>query len=85
VHDAVAHTEVSPATEGPSTDVEQAGEPDAEGPASAGSSGASAAGDAGDGAPARAESHQVMVDEVMRAGYRWRGQVLRPAMVRVRG
>ncbi len=25
------------------------------------------------------------VDEVMRAGYRWRGQVLRPAMVRVRG
>jgi molecular chaperone GrpE len=27
----------------------------------------------------------VIVDEVMRAGYRWRGQVLRPAMVRVRG
>lgn len=27
----------------------------------------------------------VVVDEVMRAGYRWRGQVLRPAMVRVRG
>ncbi len=26
-----------------------------------------------------------VVDEVMRAGYRWRGQVLRPAMVRVRG
>jgi molecular chaperone GrpE len=26
-----------------------------------------------------------MVDEVLRAGYRWRGQVLRPAMVRVRG
>ncbi len=25
------------------------------------------------------------VDEVMRAGYRWRGQVVRPAMVRVRG
>jgi molecular chaperone GrpE len=25
------------------------------------------------------------VDEVLRAGYRWRGQVLRPAMVRVRG
>jgi molecular chaperone GrpE len=24
------------------------------------------------------------VDEVMRAGYRWRSQVLRPAMVRVR-
>ena len=27
----------------------------------------------------------VRVDEVLRAGYRWRGQVLRPAMVRVRG
>ncbi len=27
----------------------------------------------------------VTVDEVLRAGYRWRGQVLRPAMVRVRG
>ncbi len=26
-----------------------------------------------------------IVDEVLRAGYRWRGQVLRPAMVRVRG
>ena len=25
------------------------------------------------------------VSEIMRAGYRWRGQVLRPAMVRVRG
>ena len=29
--------------------------------------------------------HAVSVDEVLRAGYRWRGQVLRPAMVRVRG
>jgi molecular chaperone GrpE len=27
----------------------------------------------------------VSVDGVLRAGYRWRGQVLRPAMVRVRG
>ncbi len=26
-----------------------------------------------------------VVDEVMRSGYRWRGHVLRPAMVRVRG
>ena len=26
-----------------------------------------------------------IVDEVMRAGYGWRGQVLRPAMVRVKG
>jgi molecular chaperone GrpE len=28
---------------------------------------------------------EVMVDEVLRSGYRWKGQVLRPAMVRVRG
>lgn len=28
---------------------------------------------------------KVIVEEVLRAGYRWRGQVLRPAMVRVRG
>jgi molecular chaperone GrpE len=26
-----------------------------------------------------------MIDEVLRSGYRWRGQVLRPAMVSVRG
>ena len=39
-------------------------------------------GGAGTGAPA---SNEVVVDEVMRAGYRWRGQVVRPAMVRVRG
>jgi len=31
----------------------------------------------GDGGP--------LVDEVLRAGYRWRGQVLRPAMVKVKG
>lgn len=30
------------------------------------------------------ESSQ-MVDEVLRAGYRWKGAVLRPAMVRVKG
>ena len=28
---------------------------------------------------------QTMVDEVLRSGYRWKGQPLRPAMVRVRG
>jgi molecular chaperone GrpE len=31
------------------------------------------------------ESDEVVVDEVLRSGYRWKGQVLRPAMVRVRG
>jgi molecular chaperone GrpE len=40
-------------------------------------------------AVARAEdesgSGEVVIDEVLRSGYRWKGQVLRPAMVRVRG
>ncbi len=31
------------------------------------------------------EDQGVKVDEVLRAGYRWRNQVLRPAMVRVKG
>ncbi|HEY1826848.1 MAG TPA: nucleotide exchange factor GrpE [Acidimicrobiales bacterium] len=31
------------------------------------------------------ESGEMMVDEVLRSGYRWKGQILRPAMVRVRG
>jgi molecular chaperone GrpE len=34
----------------------------------------------GEGAPERPE-----VSEVLRAGYRWKGRVLRPAMVKVRG
>ena len=31
------------------------------------------------------QAGEAVVDEVLRAGYRWRGTVLRPAMVRVRG
>jgi molecular chaperone GrpE len=31
------------------------------------------------------EGGEVVVDEVLRSGYRWRGQVLRPAMVSVKG
>jgi molecular chaperone GrpE len=31
------------------------------------------------------EGGKMLVDEVLRSGYRWKGQVLRPAMVRVRG
>jgi molecular chaperone GrpE (heat shock protein) len=27
----------------------------------------------------------VVIDQVLRSGYRWRGQVLRPAMVSVKG
>jgi len=40
--------------------------------------------EAEEGADAETGS-EVTIDEVLRAGYRWRGQVLRPAMVRVRG
>ena len=32
-----------------------------------------------------ADDTETMVDEVLRSGYRWKGQSLRPAMVRVRG
>jgi molecular chaperone GrpE len=31
------------------------------------------------------EGGETVIDEVLRSGYRWRGRVLRPAMVRVRG
>ncbi len=31
------------------------------------------------------DAHEQIVAEVLRAGYRWRGAVLRPAMVRVKG
>ena len=31
------------------------------------------------------DEHQQTVTEVMRAGYRWKGRVIRPAMVKVRG
>ena len=31
------------------------------------------------------EGDEQVVDEVLRAGYRWKGAVLRPAMVRVKG
>ena len=36
-------------------------------------------------ARAEEEGGEVVIDQVLRSGYRWRGQVLRPAMVRVRG
>jgi molecular chaperone GrpE len=32
-----------------------------------------------------AEGGEVVIDQILRSGYRWRGQVLRPAMVSVRG
>ena len=69
VHDAVAHAEPPP----------EPGEPQPEG-------GEVPQGDAeGAGAVNGSAAHDVSVDDVLRAGYRWRGHVLRPAMVRVRG
>ena len=41
---------------------------------------------AGEGAPGGAAAPVgPVVDEVLRSGYRWKGRVIRPAMVRVRG
>jgi molecular chaperone GrpE (heat shock protein) len=34
---------------------------------------------------ATGDETETMVDEVLRSGYVWQGQVLRPAMVKVRG
>ena len=39
----------------------------------------------GAGGEGGSESGGEVIDQVMRSGYRWRGQVLRPAMVSVRG
>jgi molecular chaperone GrpE len=36
-------------------------------------------------ARAEGEGGEEVIDQVLRSGYRWRGQVLRPAMVSVRG
>jgi molecular chaperone GrpE len=44
-----------------------------------------AAGAANGGPPRDAVADGPVVDEVLRAGYRWKGRVIRPAMVRVRG
>ena len=81
VHDAVAHSE------GPEAAGDGAGHVAGEVPGEEpGEDRAAPAADAGgDFATDGAVTHVVSVDEVLRAGYRWRGQVLRPAMVRVRG
>jgi len=42
-------------------------------------------GDAGDVAAVPGATGEPVVGQVMRAGYRWRGTVVRPAMVMVRG
>ena len=46
--------------------------------------GAGSGGDAGDAAAVPGAPGDPMVGQVMRAGYRWRGSVVRPAMVMVR-
>ncbi|MGH9099074.1 MAG: nucleotide exchange factor GrpE [Acidimicrobiales bacterium] len=79
VHDAVAHAEVGAG--GGSGASEAVGENGAVGENEA--VGENGVGD--DPAIEEAAPHAVCVEEVLRAGYRWRGQVLRPAMVRVRG
>jgi molecular chaperone GrpE len=75
VHDAVAHADVSAESAGAGGSVVGVGDGGGNG-RDFGNGGGSANGSA---------SHSVTVDEVLRAGYRWRGRVLRPAMVRVRG
>ena len=96
VHDAVAHSP-APAAAAP----DHAPGPDAPGAEVTGPQAGGAADGGDTGADGRASGEQVVeaeapaagpsagygesVEEVMRAGYRWRGQVLRPAMVRVRG
>jgi molecular chaperone GrpE len=68
--------------------------PGAPGPAAAGTTGADGGEGRADEVPEAtaqgadgpaAASHGASVEEVLRAGYRWRGHVLRPAMVKVRG
>jgi|GEM_PF-120599 len=72
---------------GPGPDAAAPDVPGAPGaPGAAGAGAAPGAPSAAPGAPSAAQDPQVVsVEEVLRAGYRWRGQVLRPAMVRVRG
>lgn len=79
VHDAVAHAPAEPAEPAPPA-------------AAAGRGGADLAGDGSGGAGGEpggpegsAHAGQTVVDEVLRSGYTWRGKVVRPAMVRVRG
>lgn len=69
-HEAVGHL---PAPDGPA----EAGSPPGDG-------GAEGTGDDG-AAPGRTQDGEPVVAEVMRAGYRWKGAMVRPAMVMVQG
>lgn len=76
VHDAVAHSAAEPES------VESAAPGEVpEAPAAAAAPASAESPENGNGASPSAAK----VEEVLRAGYRWRDQVLRPAMVRVRG
>lgn len=77
VHDAVAHSPVADGGAAPAVAGDGDGDTDRDNGSSAPSGPASN--------EASATGGEAAVEEVMRAGYRWRGQVLRPAMVRVRG
>jgi molecular chaperone GrpE len=86
VHDAVAHTQVAHDTGGRGRGAAAASESNGDSaPVAAAETETEAEAEPAAGTAAPANAHEVMVDDVMRAGYRWRGQVLRPAMVRVRG
>lgn len=93
IHDAVAHAPAEPAAPAAPAGPSPSGPGIFGGPAAAGGEAGTPGGEAGApdgqageaGATGEAGAGGAMVDEVMRAGYRWRGQVLRPAMVRVRG
>jgi molecular chaperone GrpE len=85
VHDAVAHVpldETAPDSAQDESGVAPAGQAHEGADVGADVQRADSRGDepAGNGATDAAQ-----VDEVFRAGYRWHGQVLRPAMVRVKG
>lgn len=90
VHDAVAH---APADAGDGNEIgnengnenENGGAPSAPEAPQASPGVPAPASASHDNGAASTRAGQETVDEVMRAGYRWRGQVLRPAMVRVRG
>ncbi len=71
VHDAVEHAPATTADTGPAA------------PGGAAAAGAADATDAATQPPAVAA--EPVVDGVLRPGYRWKGRVIRPAMVRVRG
>jgi molecular chaperone GrpE len=77
MHEAVDRVDAS---DGPPT-----GAPEGSGAGVASGPGSSDASDASDASGGHGDAGGPVVDGVLRAGYRWKGRVIRPAMVRVRG